>query len=268
MCKQFSFLRIGGTVVLNATYLLQMLGISKRFGEIVALEDVSLRLGYGEVLGLVGDNGAGKSTLMKILAGVFPPSGGRIIFGGKEVRFAHPGEARALGIEMIYQDLALAENMDVVENIFLGEEIERKIAGGLVKVIDRERMKSEAQNILERLRIDIKSVEAKVENLSGGQRQSVAIARALRSDAKLIVMDEPTAALGISEVERLLNLIRELKRRGISVIMVSHRLEDIFEVGDRVMVLRHGKCVGDKKLSETSMQELRRLMIGDLVSSA
>ncbi len=243
-----------------------MVNISKYFGEIAALKNVNLRLNRGEVLGLVGDNGAGKSTLMKILAGVFPPTTGKIIFEGREVRFSHPGDSRALGIEMIYQDLALAENMDVIENIFLGREIEKKAFLGLSKIIDREKMRQESKSTLEKLNINIKSIEAKVETLSGGQRQAVAIARALRSQAKLIIMDEPTASLGVSQVEQLLNLVRELKRRGISVIIVSHRLEDIFEVGDRITVLRQGECVGDKKLSETTVQEIRRLMIGELIS--
>ncbi len=161
--------------------LLQMVNISKYFGEIAALKNVNLKLNRGEVLGLVGDNGAGKSTLMKILAGVFPLTSGEIIFEGRKVHFSHPGDSRALGIEMIYQDLALAENMDVIENIFLGKEIEKRVLLGLTKTIDREKMRQESQNTLEKLSINIKSIEARIETLSGGQRQAVAIARALRS---------------------------------------------------------------------------------------
>jgi ABC-type sugar transport system ATPase subunit len=248
----------------KGTPVVEMIGISKKFGEIKALENVNITLRQGEILGLVGDNGAGKSTLMKILAGVYPPTKGRIFFEGKEVRFAHPGEARSLGIEMIYQDLALAENMDVVENVFLGNELERPALTKLVKVIDRRRMEEETWGTLQKLRIEIASLSSKVETLSGGQRQSVAIARAIRSNAKVIIMDEPTAALGISEVERLLKLVKELKKRNMAVVIVSHRLEDIFRVGDRVVVLRHGKCVGNKKLEETSMDEVRKLIVGEI----
>ena len=241
-----------------------MIGISKKFGEIKALDNVSISLQRGEVVGLVGDNGAGKSTLMKILAGAYPPTEGKIFFEGKEVRFSHPGEARKLGIEMIYQDLALAENMDVVENVFLGSELEKTVLGGLTKVIDRQRMEREAWETLQKLKIEITSLNSKIETLSGGQRQSVAIARAIRSNAKLVIMDEPTAALGISEVERLLALVRELKKRDITVIIVSHRLEDILRVGDRVIVLRHGRCVGNKRLEETDTDEIRKAIIGEI----
>ena len=248
----------------SAVPLVEMIGISKKFGEIKALDNVSISLQRGEVVGLVGDNGAGKSTLMKILAGAYPPTEGKIFFEGKEVRFSHPGEARKLGIEMIYQDLALAENMDVVENVFLGSELEKTVLGGLTKVIDRQRMEREAWETLQKLKIEITSLNSKIETLSGGQRQSVAIARAIRSNAKLVIMDEPTAALGISEVERLLALVRELKKRDITVIIVSHRLEDILRVGDRVIVLRHGRCVGNKRLEETDADEIRKAIIGEI----
>lgn len=248
----------------NSIPLVEMINISKRFGEVKALDNVSITLRQGEILGLVGDNGAGKSTLMKILAGVYPPTEGRIFFEGKEVKFTHPGEARNLGIEMIYQDLALAENMDIVENVFLGNELERLTLAKLVKVIDRRKMEEETWETLQRLKIEITSLSAKVETLSGGQRQSVAIARAIRSNAKVIIMDEPTAALGISEVERLLALVKELKKRNMAVVVVSHRLEDIFRVGDRIVVLRHGRCVGDKRLEETTMDDIRKLIVGEI----
>jgi len=242
---------------------LQMIDVSKKFGEIIALNKVSVSLEKGEILGLVGDNGAGKSTLMKILSGVVRPTEGKILFDGKELKFNHPGESRDVGIEMIYQDLALADNMDVVENVFLGAELERSSFGKLTKVIDRKTMEMETKNTLDKLSIEIGSIHSKVEMLSGGQRQSIAIARVIRSNAKLIVMDEPTAALGVSEVEKLLNLIRELKKNNIAVIVVSHRLEDIFEVGDRIVVLRHGENVGNLKVSETNSSEIRKLMLGE-----
>ncbi len=242
--------------------LLKMSNIGKNFGEIRALKNVNLVLNRGEILGLVGDNAAGKSTLMKILSGVYPPSAGEIFFQGSEVKFCSPRESRRLGIEMIYQDLAVAGNMDIVENIFLGAELEKPALGGLIKVIDRKSMEKAAWDTLEKIRITIGSIDAKVETLSGGQRQSVAIARTIRSKAKVIVMDEPTASLGVSEVEMLLNLIKELKRKKTAIIFVSHRLYDVFEVGDRIMVLRHGECVADKKVEDTDMDQIRKLMIG------
>ncbi len=248
---------------MNNAAVLRMKNISKNFGEIQALKNVDLVLNRGEILGLVGDNAAGKSTLMKILSGVYSPDEGEVFFEGKRVEFHSPSDSRKLGIEMIYQDLAVADNMDIVENIFLGVELQKPALGGLLKVINRKKMEQEAGETLEKIRINIGSVDAKVETLSGGQRQSVAIARSIRSNAQVIIMDEPTAALGISEVEMLLGLIKELKRKDTSVIFVSHRLFDIFEVGDRIMALRHGECVGDKKIKETNMEEVRKLMIGE-----
>ena len=184
--------------------LLRMSNICKNFGEIRALNNVNLVLNQGDILGLVGDNAAGKSTLMKILSGTYIPDKGEIFFEGRKVEFRFPRDSRKLGIEMIYQDLAVADNMDIVENIFLGVELERPTLGGLIKVIDRKRMERESWETLEKIRISIDSVNAKVETLSGGQRQSVAIARTIRSNAKVIIMDEPTASLGVSEVEMLL----------------------------------------------------------------
>ena len=243
--------------------LLRMSNICKNFGEIRALNNVNLVLNQGDILGLVGDNAAGKSTLMKILSGTYIPDKGEIFFQGRKVEFRFPRDSRKLGIEMIYQDLAVADNMDIVENIFLGVELERPTLGGLIKVIDRKRMERESWETLEKIRISIDSVNAKVETLSGGQRQSVAIARTIRSNAKVIIMDEPTASLGVSEVEMLLGLIRELKTKNTAIVFVSHRLYDVFEVGDRIMVLRHGECVEDKKIGDTDMDEIRKLMIGE-----
>jgi len=243
--------------------LLRMSNICKNFGEIRALNNVNLVLNQGDILGLVGDNAAGKSTLMKILSGIYLPDKGEIFFEGRKVEFRFPRDSRKLGIEMIYQDLAVADNMDIVENIFLGVELERPTLGGLIKVIDRKRMERESWETLEKIRINIDSVNAKVETLSGGQRQSVAIARTIRSNAKVIIMDEPTASLGVSEVEMLLGLIRELKTKNTAIVFVSHRLYDVFEVGDRIMVLRHGECVEDKKIGDTDMDEIRKLMIGE-----
>ncbi len=249
---------------MNNEPLLRMSNICKNFGEIRALNNVNLVLNQGDILGLVGDNAAGKSTLMKILSGTYIPDKGEIFFEGRKVEFRFPRDSRKLGIEMIYQDLAVADNMDIVENIFLGVELERPILGGLIKVIDRKRMERESWETLEKIRINIDSVNAKVETLSGGQRQSVAIARTIRSNAKVIIMDEPTASLGVSEVEMLLGLIRELKTKNTAIVFVSHRLYDVFEVGDRIMVLRHGECIEDKKIEDTDMDEIRKMMIGEV----
>jgi simple sugar transport system ATP-binding protein len=244
--------------------LIFMEDIWKRFGAVEALRGVDFEVMHGEVVGLVGDNGAGKSTLMKILTGVYAPDRGRIYVEGKLVSFKSPEDSRRLGIEMIYQDLALAKKQDVASNIFLGREPLRAYLGGLVKIIDRAKMREAAQRLLDQLRIRIDSVDQRVFTLSGGQQQAVAIARAFSStiQPKLIIMDEPTAALAVKEVEKVLQLIEQLKRQHISVIFISHRLPHIFQVCDRVVVLRGGKKVGDKPIHETNMDEVVKLIIG------
>jgi len=242
--------------------LVQMKGIHKSFGAVRALQGVDLMLGYGETLGLVGDNGAGKSTLMKILSGAYSPDKGQIFFEGRPVRFENPHDSRRLGIEMVYQDLALAGNLHVAGNIFLGQEITRKYLGGLIKLLDHREMARKATQLLERLHIEIKSVDLPVENLSGGQRQTVAIARSVAFNAKVVIMDEPTASLAVREVVKVLDLIKTLKAHGVAVILISHRLQDIFEVCDRIMVLRQGRKVGDLPRSQTNMDEIVALITG------
>lgn len=241
--------------------IVKMIKISKNFGAVKALQDVNFELYPNEVLGLVGDNGAGKSTLMKILAGVYPPSKGEIFIEGEKVNFTSPADAINKGIQMIYQDLAVAENIDVAGNIFLGREIEKEVLGGLTKIIDKRMMEKLSWEALERVKININSVKAKVETLSGGQRQAVAIARAISAKAKIIIMDEPTAALGVRETHELLEVIRDLKEKGIAIIFISHRLENIFEVGDRVIVLKGGRRIGDREIKDTTMEEVRRLIV-------
>ena len=239
--------------------VLRLTNISKRFGAVVALEGVDLELYPGEVLGLAGDNSAGKSTLMKILAGVYPPCDGCIMLGDKTVHFSNPADSIVRGIQMIYQDLAVADNIDVVGNVFLGRELTKRVCG--VRVIDERSMEEQAIAALGRVNINIGSVRAVVENLSGGQRQAVAIARTISAEAHVIVMDEPTAALGVTEGHQVIEVIRDLKQRGVSVIFVSHRLEDICDVCDRVVVLKGGRKVGDRNVADISREELRKMIV-------
>jgi len=247
--------------------LLEMRGITKWFGAVRALYKVDLTLGYSEILGLVGDNGAGKSTLMHILSGVFPPDEGEIFLEGEKVKIRNPRVARDLGIGMIYQDLALVNNTSIWENIFLGNEI-KKTYFKLIRLLDKKTMRKKSLELLGKLKINIDSVNTKIRYLSGGQRGAVAIARALSFIPKIIIMDEPTAALAVKEVNEVLNLVLELKNQGVSIIIISHRLQDIFAVGDRVMVLRKGEKVADKKIKEVTPDEIVRLMVGaDLAES-
>jgi simple sugar transport system ATP-binding protein len=238
-----------------------MENIHKYFGPVRALQGVDLLLHRREVLGLVGDNGAGKSTLMKVLSGVHRPDKGQIYLAGEQVQFPSPHDSRAAGIEMVYQDLALAGNLDVAANIFLGQESTRK-RFRLFSFLDHEGMADAATRLLDRLRIDIKSVRYHVENLSGGQRQAVAIARCMGFRARVVIMDEPTAALAVKEVGKVLDLIQGLKEHNVAVILISHRMQDIFEVCDRIMVLRQGQKVGDLPHSQTNMDEVVALITG------
>lgn len=242
--------------------VVRMDDIHKYFGPVRALQGVNLRLHRREVLGLVGDNGAGKSTLMKVLSGVYQPDQGRIYLEGQPTRFKGPHDSRAARIEMVYQDLALAGNLDVAGNIFLGQELTTKRLGGFFRFLNHERMANEAARLLERLRIDIRSVQYLVERLSGGQRQAVAIARCMGFNARVVIMDEPTAALAVREVSKVLDLIRGLKEHDVAVILISHRMQDIFEVCDRIMVLRQGRMVGNLPHSQTSMDEVVSLITG------
>ncbi|MBX3570524.1 MAG: sugar ABC transporter ATP-binding protein [Rhizobiaceae bacterium] len=244
----------------SATPILQARGISKYFGAVTALEGVDLSLAPGEVLGVVGDNGAGKSTLMKILSGLFRPSDGEILVNGRPVHFHSPRDAHRNGIEMVYQDLALAGNMRIFENIFLGREPGRTFGG--LTLIDQAGSRRLAAEHLERLQIHVKSVDQNVEELSGGQQQAVAIARATAFAAKVVIMDEPTAALAIKEVGKVLDLIRRLKDHGVGVILISHRMDDVFYVCDRVMALFHGRNFAEARLADTSRNEVIGWIMG------
>jgi simple sugar transport system ATP-binding protein len=243
-----------------AAMLLEARGISKYFGAITALRDVNFHVAPGEVLGVVGDNGAGKSTLMKILSGLFTPSEGELVFNGAPVKFSSPKDAQKLGIEMVYQDFALAGNMPIYENIYLGREPGTRL--GPLTIVDHRRARQMASDHLDRLHIHVKSVEQNTEDLSGGQRQAVAIARATAFDAKLVIMDEPTAALAIKEVGKVLDLVRSLKEHGVAVIIISHRMDDIFYCCDRVMALYQGTNFAEAELGKTSRNEVIGWIMG------
>jgi simple sugar transport system ATP-binding protein len=244
----------------SSEYLLEARSISKHFGPVTALRNVSFHLRCGEVLGVVGDNGAGKSTLMKILSGLLRPSSGELVFEGRPVAFVSPRDARALGIEMVYQDLALAGNMPIFENIYLGREPGRNLFG--LTFVDHTRSRAMAREHLDRLKIHVDSIDQCVEELSGGQRQAVAIARATAFDARIVIMDEPTAALAIKEVGKVLDLVKSLKDHGVSVILISHRMDDIFYVCDRVMALFHGANFAEAGLRDTSRNEVIGWIMG------
>jgi simple sugar transport system ATP-binding protein len=240
--------------------LLEARAISKRFGGVHALEEVDFQLHAGEVVALAGDNGAGKSTLIKIISGVFPPDSGAIAFQGEQVALANPQDARARGIETIYQDLALADNLDVGANVFLGREPMTRWLG--LPVIDRRRMREEAARTLDTLDIGLDRLDRPVRALSGGQRQCVAIGRALHWQARVMIMDEPTAALGVPEQRKVLSLIHALKARGVGIIFISHNLQDIFAASDRIVVLRRGVNAGERMTAQANPDEVVRMMVG------
>jgi simple sugar transport system ATP-binding protein len=250
---------------MTETPIVEMVNIQKSFGAVQALRSVTLTLNHGEVLGLVGDNAAGKSTLMKVLSGAYISDAGDILINSQKVHITNPDDSRRLGIEMVYQDYALANNLDVSANVFLGREIV-KWKLGPIGVMDKKSMEEQAQSLLDRLRIEIDNVRLKVENLSGGQRQAVAIGRATAFNAKVIIMDEPTAALSVAAIGKVLDLIRELKSLGNSIIMISHRLEDIYQVSDRIIVLRHGRKVADCPVSG-DIREFRERIVSYMIGA-
>ncbi len=242
-----------------------MENIKKHFGAVQALRGIDLTLQHNEVLGLMGDNAAGKSTLMKVLSGAYIPDGGAIHIEGKEIHFSSPMDARNAGIEMVYQDYALSNNLDVAANVFMGREIVR-VKLGPFGVLDYAHMEQETKNLIDRLKIRLPSVRQKVERLSGGQRQAVAIARATAFNAKVIIMDEPTAALSVAAIDKVIELIRELKAQGSSIIIISHRLEDIFRVADRMIVLRQGRKVCDTRV-EGELNDFRERVVAYMIGA-
>ncbi len=239
--------------------LVSMQDVSKAFGAVRALSHVSLSVGRGEVLGIVGDNAAGKSTLMKILAGAHQPDSGAITVEGEPVAFHGPNEARAAGIEMIYQDFALVPALTVTQNIFLGREAVSGWRG--FGVLNQRRMDERARELFESLGLRVPSVSSPVRELSGGQQQAVAIARAVGFEAKLVIMDEPTANLGAPAIAKVRETIAGLKRKGVAVILISHRLEDIFAVGDRFIIMKHGRVVGARAVSDTHADEIVQMIV-------
>jgi D-xylose transport system ATP-binding protein len=235
---------------------LELRGVSKRFGAVQALCDVDLEVFPGEVVGLVGENGAGKSTLIKCIAGIFPIDTGEIWFEGQVVHIRSPKDANRLGIQTVYQDLALCDNLDVVANLFLGRELTGTIP------IDEEVMEKRAIEVLEGLSITLPNVRSEIKALSGGQRQSVAISRAVIWNSKLVILDEPTAALGYSQAQQVLELIRRLRKQGLAVILVNHNLEEIFQVVDRVSVLRLGRNNGVFSIKNTTREQVLKAITG------
>jgi simple sugar transport system ATP-binding protein len=239
--------------------VLELASISKHFGAIQAVNDVSFSVEPGEVVGLMGDNGAGKSTLVKMIAGNFRPSHGEMRLDGKELILHRPVEAREHGIEIVHQDLALCNNLTAAANVFLGRELRWGV--GPLRILDYASMYRRAGEIFKELKSETRPRDL-VKQMSGGQRQAVAIARTRLSDARIVLMDEPTAAISVRQVAEVLNLIRNLRDQGIAVILISHRMPDVFTVAERVIVMRRGRKVADKKIAESSPEEVTGLITG------
>jgi len=243
--------------------LVKMINISKSFGGLKALDQVNFKIYRGEVLGLVGDNGAGKSTLIKILTGAYLPDEGEIFIEGRRVHFREPRDAEKVGIAAIYQDLALVPTLNAPGNMFLGRELMRPVLGQAIKLLDRTRMLQETRDLLKkRLRMEISDLSRPVHVLSGGQQQAIAIARALYAQAKILIMDEPTSALGAKGREELFRLINQLKSEQVSIIIISHNLVHVFSVSERIVILRNGRRVGERITSESNRKEIVHLIVG------
>jgi simple sugar transport system ATP-binding protein len=239
--------------------ILELRGVAKHFGAIHALNDVNLTLEAGEVLGLMGDNGAGKSTLVKVIAGNFPPTHGDILLGGEKVHFSKPVEAREKGVEVVYQDLALCNNLTAAANVFLGRELKKGIWP--FRWLDHAEMAKRAGKLFVELKSETRPRDL-VRQMSGGQRQAVAIARTRLSKARMVLMDEPTAAISVRQVAEVLDLIRRLRDSGMAIVLISHRMPDVFAVCDRVVVMRRGNKVADKPIKDTSPEEVTGLITG------
>jgi simple sugar transport system ATP-binding protein len=236
--------------------LLEARGISRMFGSVVALSDVNLEIRPGEVVGLVGDNGAGKSTLLKILCGALRPSAGELLSDGRPVTFHSPKDSRERGIEVVYQDLALATELSVVENIFLGRERRREGLLGRAGFLDRRSMARDARTTLDSLAIEINDIAARCGLLSGGQRQAVAVARAVRWGSRVLLLDEPTAALAVMEAEKIGGLVKEVAAKGVGVVLVSHNMPQVHELCDRILVMLRGRMVADLRREEVAVEDI------------
>jgi len=243
--------------------ILEARGLVKHYGHVVALDGADLELYPGEILGLIGDNGAGKSTMIKALSGALQPDEGEIRLDGERVHFRSPGDARRAGIETVYQDLAVAPALDIASNIFLGREVRRRGPPGLaLRILDKRAMRREATRHFSELKIGVQSITQSVESLSGGQRQGVAVARAATWAERLVIMDEPTAALGVKETGQVLDLIRRVRDRGLPVILISHDMPNLFELADRIQIMRLGKRVAVVTPTSHSMAEAVAIMTG------
>jgi D-xylose transport system ATP-binding protein len=247
---------------MTPTALLEIDGVSKRFGPVQALDRVDFAVGAGEVVGLVGDNGAGKSTLVKTIAGIHSPDAGSIRFGGEAVSITRPQDATALGIATVYQDLALCDNLDVVANIFLGQEVVTGGPASATRQLDEAKMEHRAGELLSNLAVTIPSTRTEVGTLSGGQRQQVAVARSLLGEPKVVLLDEPTAALGVPQTKQVLELIARLRERGMGVVVISHNLANVFEIADRIVVLRLGRTAGDFQAEATTEEHVVAAITG------
>ena len=248
--------------------LIEARGVTKSFGRVVALRGADFAAWPGEVSALVGDNGAGKSTLIKIFSGALQPDGGELFLDGRPIRISSPAEARQLGIETVYQDLALAPSLDVASNLFLGREARQRGLLGAIGFLDDRLMRKRAQEEMANLQIGLSSVRQPVLTLSGGQRQAIAVARAVAWGRRIVIMDEPTAALGIRESRMVLRLIKRIKETGVAVIMISHNLPEVFEVADRITILRLGRTVRQMRREEASMDDVVAFMTGARVEQA
>ena len=242
--------------------ILELKGVSKRFRAVQALSEVDFEVYLNEVVGLVGDNGAGKSTLVKVIAGTYQPDSGQYLFDGKEVSVNTPHAASDLGIQTVYQDLALCDNLDVVANLYLGREEKQPVIPGVLETIDEIGMEQKAHHFIEELHVNIPSVRSQIATLSGGQRQSVAVARAVMWNSKVVLLDEPTAALGVEQTRQVKDFIMRLREQGLGVVVISHNLADIFDVSDRIIVLRLGKRVATFKTHVSNPEQVVAAITG------
>ena len=257
-------IQVSASIPADRRLIVEMRGISKFYGGVAALDDVDFCVGAGEVVALLGDNGAGKSTLIKILSGAVIADRGEVRIEGKPAHITTPARSKELGIETVYQDLALCDNVDVPTNIFLGREIKKPVLGGILRIFDRTTMAEETRRLLAELKIDVPDIRNQVRDFSGGQRQTIAIAKTVYSAAKLIIMDEPTAALGVAQQEQILSLIETLRGRGEAIVLISHNMSDVIRVADRVVILKTGKVVTDRPVAATNKDQLVRMIVSGI----